>query len=61
MSNDFDKCIYRQVYIYSEERIVSPTNCIGKTGDFHAKEGKWTLILHHTTNKVKWIRLKHKT
>ena len=29
-------------------RRVSSINGVGKTGQPHAKEGNWTIILHHT-------------
>ena len=35
------------IHVHNGERTVSLTNCVGETGQPHAKECNWTTILHY--------------
>lgn len=37
----------KETRICNGEKIVPSTNGVRKTGQIHAKESKWTTLLHH--------------
>ena len=50
----------KEARICNGKKAVCPTNGVGKTGQRHAKERKWTTFLHHTQEEIKkWIKDLH--
>ena len=47
----------KEARIYNAEKTASSINCVGKTGQLHAKESNWTTFSHNiqkqTQNRLK--------
>ena len=43
----------KEARIYNEEKIVSSTNAVGKTGQLFAKESNLSNFLHHIQKQTK--------